>query len=87
MKTHQMDGCHRDRCRPRRPCSQRQSARRCTDQRGESLVNVLVAEELIDSSICANLRHEQRGPEMAFSEEALLQEQLRALSLPQEHLA
>lgn len=34
-----------------------------------------------------NSRHEQRGPEMLFSVEALLQEQLRALSLPQEHLA
>lgn len=34
-----------------------------------------------------NLRHEHRGPEMAFSVAALLQEQLSALSLPQEHLA
>lgn len=34
-----------------------------------------------------NIRHEQRGPEVAFSVEALLQEQLSALSLPQEHLA
>lgn len=34
-----------------------------------------------------DLRQEQRGPETAFSVEALLQEQWRALSLPQEHLA
>lgn len=34
-----------------------------------------------------HLRHEQRGPEVAFSVEALLQLQWRALCWPQEHLA
>lgn len=34
-----------------------------------------------------NILHEHRAPEVAFSEEALLQVQWRALSLPQEHLA
>lgn len=34
-----------------------------------------------------HIRHEQRGPEVAFSEEALLQLQWRALCWPQEHLA
>lgn len=35
----------------------------------------------------SNLRQEQRGPEISFSEAALLQVQWRADSLPQEHLA
>lgn len=34
-----------------------------------------------------NIRHEHRGPDLVFSVAALLQEQFRAFSLPQEHLA
>ena len=90
FETYQKDGCRRHKSRPGRACSRRQRAHRCTGQRGESLKIILVSNDLISILIIReiqNLRQEQRGPEISFSEEALLQVQWRADSLPQEHLA